>query len=392
MGCANIKGVNAGVSAAQKEKQAEGGHGAQPHQALVWVQYQEAWRCQSCGHEQAASRRVSAGRYESKSGRKFHICRDCYEQSYSSTAAPPEDEGLEKQPVSLLTQGKGKTATLRNAGKGQQPEASLAAGLAPAAAQDRQQPDSRWPAVGKGQQGAAQWRAAPTEAWSSHPAGSSGGFRHCQGLESGSGRGSRHASAASTDRGRGQPAPRLRDLSNGSGGCSAGRRLPELLAPPAQQGDAGGAGGKLLELPCPESPDVCSAVVHGPNLTATRASERKYSLKSEKALDQLESTDSRLRGVEEKVRKIAHTVSTSPTLDRKMHGHMKTDLALLEAEAHKLESQGVDNIYTSELQSGKTAAKELKREQLRRLEGLFVEIDDVFKAMSRASELPGGAS
>lgn len=63
-------------------------------------------------------------------------------------------------------------------------------------------------------------------------------------------------------------------------------------------------------------------------------------------------------------------------------GKMKTELAFLESEANRLESAGVDNVYTSELNSGKVSAKEAKKEQLARLETLFAQIDDLFKVIA----------
>jgi len=108
-----------------------------------------------------------------------------------------------------------------------------------------------------------------------------------------------------------------------------------------------------------------------------------YSIKSEEALSQLFEIDHRLSHIERRV----------ATLDRLVRGgvapaeglgKLKTELALLEAEAHKLESNGVDNVYTGELVSGKMPAKETKKDQLQRLESLFAQIDEVFASLPKS--------
>jgi GTP1/Obg family GTP-binding protein len=68
-------------------------------------------------------------------------------------------------------------------------------------------------------------------------------------------------------------------------------------------------------------------------------------------------------------------------------GLLKADLAQLEAEAHKLEAKGVDEIYTCELPAGVQAeAKQIKKAMLARLEKLFESMDATFRSI-RALEV-----
>lgn len=123
--------------------------------------------------------------------------------------------------------------------------------------------------------------------------------------------------------------------------------------------------------------------------------KRCFSVKSENALTALNVIEVRLKQIEDRVAEL-------DTFVRELGAHApsgsflkpKSELAQLEADAHKLESTGVDNIYTSELESGKASAKETKKEQLRRLEVLFDRIDKVFGLMPKgagggAATLPG---
>eukprot|EP00930_Biecheleria_cincta_P029263 TRINITY_DN20367_c0_g1_i3.p1 TRINITY_DN20367_c0_g1~~TRINITY_DN20367_c0_g1_i3.p1 ORF type:complete len:253 (-),score=67.96 TRINITY_DN20367_c0_g1_i3:19-777(-) len=71
----------------------------------------------------------------------------------------------------------------------------------------------------------------------------------------------------------------------------------------------------------------------------------------------------------------------------------KTELALLESKAKQLEGSGIDDIYTGDLQSGKQAAKDSKKDMLKRLETLFGRIDDTFANLkSRLESRPRAES
>uniref|UniRef100_A0A7S2MNY4 Uncharacterized protein n=1 Tax=Alexandrium andersonii TaxID=327968 RepID=A0A7S2MNY4_9DINO len=66
------------------------------------------------------------------------------------------------------------------------------------------------------------------------------------------------------------------------------------------------------------------------------------------------------------------------------NGQARDALAQVEARANKLETQDIDGVYTSKLVSGKTQAKNEKREQLARLERLFAELEGAFRQISAA--------
>lgn len=98
--------------------------------------------------------------------------------------------------------------------------------------------------------------------------------------------------------------------------------------------------------------------------------------------------EARLKQIENRVAELDKLVR-GPSLPVHALAKAKTELALLEADAHKLESTGVDNIYTGELESGKASAKETKKEQLRRLEVLFSFIDEVFSHIQSSTNTGG---
>jgi len=111
---------------------------------------------------------------------------------------------------------------------------------------------------------------------------------------------------------------------------------------------------------------------------------KKYSIRSEQALNDLSELDSRLSSIEGRVGELAARLQQKGRLRPEELGRMKTELAQLEAEAHKLESNGVDNVYTSELSSGRLPAKETKKCQLQRLEVLFERVDEIFASIQTA--------
>lgn len=115
---------------------------------------------------------------------------------------------------------------------------------------------------------------------------------------------------------------------------------------------------------------------------------RMLSVRSEAALKTLGDLDSRLAQIENRVAEMDALVrgARESELDAaEFLGQLKTELALLEAEANKLETCGVDSVYTCELESGKADAKAVKKVQLQRLEALFTKIEDVFAAIKQAS-------
>lgn len=175
------------------------------------------------------------------------------------------------------------------------------------------------------------------------------------------------------------PSPRAADGTEVVSFHSSVEGLDAPPPPPPQGGDeqgdvggeaAGGGEGAAEELQC-------------------QRQTRMYSLRSTMALQELSQLEDRLSSVERRVDDIAATIASAGL---ESIGALKTELALLEAEAHRLESSGVDNVYTGELASGKGAAKETKKSQLQRLEGLFAQIDALFAEMQRSSEPSGAAT
>jgi len=63
-------------------------------------------------------------------------------------------------------------------------------------------------------------------------------------------------------------------------------------------------------------------------------------------------------------------------------GQARTALANVESRAHRLEAEGVDGIYTSDLGSGKAQAKSEKKELLARLEKLFSRLEAAFQLIN----------
>lgn len=130
------------------------------------------------------------------------------------------------------------------------------------------------------------------------------------------------------------------------------------------------------------SPDACDGPPSAHSSPSKRKS-RQLSARSKAALQELRETDGCLRRLEQRVGEIAQLLGNSGAAHGQNVGQLKAELAQLEADANKLESKGVDSIYTSELVSGKASAKESKRGQLRRLETLFGDIEEVFHGLAR---------
>lgn len=109
---------------------------------------------------------------------------------------------------------------------------------------------------------------------------------------------------------------------------------------------------------------------------------RQFSIASTEAIEQLEQLGARLVPIEDRVAELNRLAQGPQCLGNETLGQMKTELAQLEAEANKLETKGVDSIYTSELRSGQEIAKQLKKAQLRRLESLFALIEQLFRVLN----------
>ena len=61
--------------------------------------------------------------------------------------------------------------------------------------------------------------------------------------------------------------------------------------------------------------------------------------------------------------------------------NVKTELAELEAKLVNLQCHGLDSIYICESNSSKDTAKALRKELIKRVDGIQQKIDDVFKEL-----------
>mmetsp|Transcript_55739 Transcript_55739/g.104889 ORF Transcript_55739/g.104889 Transcript_55739/m.104889 type:complete len:425 (+) Transcript_55739:88-1362(+) len=104
---------------------------------------------------------------------------------------------------------------------------------------------------------------------------------------------------------------------------------------------------------------------------------RCLSLHSEHALNLLSDTHEQLLQIEQSVADITLALQGRVGLEQAMH--LKSDLSQLEAKAKRLETKGIDDVYTGELNSGRQLAKDTKKDMLRRLEELFVIMEDAFR-------------
>lgn len=134
-----------------------------------------------------------------------------------------------------------------------------------------------------------------------------------------------------------------------------------------------------------ESGDTVAAIAE-PVVTATldldsssRTLTRQLSKPSMEAMEQLDRNEVLLAAIEGRVAELDRLAQGQDCPNAEGLGHMKTELAQLEADGNKLENKGVDSIYTSNLVSGQDQAKQRKKEQLRRLESLFALIDQLFR-------------
>lgn len=107
-------------------------------------------------------------------------------------------------------------------------------------------------------------------------------------------------------------------------------------------------------------------------------SKLRLSHSSEMALQALTSTEDELTQIENRTAEIAAALRTA--CSHSIVG-LKAELSQLEAKAKQLETKGIDDVYTSELNSGKQLAKDAKKDMLARFGRLFAEMDETFAAM-----------
>lgn len=102
---------------------------------------------------------------------------------------------------------------------------------------------------------------------------------------------------------------------------------------------------------------------------------RAYSGLSEEAMAGLRRSAEELMVLEDRVEEIAFQLDCQSLTS----GQARNELAHVEMQAKRLETQSVDAVYTSDLHSGKEAAKNAKKDQLARLESLFERLEVLFK-------------
>merc|ERR1712151_1317292 len=100
------------------------------------------------------------------------------------------------------------------------------------------------------------------------------------------------------------------------------------------------------------------------------------------ALENLGKSDEQLRTIEARVEELATKLKEGPP--QAELADIKTELATMESQAKQLEGKGVDDVYTGELNSGKTDAKAQKKDMLRRLEALFQNFEAIFEEIKNA--------
>lgn len=187
---------------------------------------------------------------------------------------------------------------------------------------------------------------------------------------------------------------------------SGGRRG----APPSQAPAAEGASAAPQQPPSPHSPTAGPAApapapsppsgtrerpsstsapsAAAPSSRDGREPRRRYSVLSQEALALLSRNEDELRRIEARVADLA----AAATAGGEPLAALRAELAQLEADAHKLEAQGVDNIYTGELHSGKSEAKQQKKAMLTRLEALFEKVDQAFQVADGSKRDPSAAT
>merc|ERR1712190_225019 len=119
---------------------------------------------------------------------------------------------------------------------------------------------------------------------------------------------------------------------------------------------------------------------------APRRHAPRMSAPSETALRKLNGTNIELSRIENRVKEI---VSALDSLVVEEIAPLKSELAQLETKAKQLEGKGVDDIYTSDLNSGKQLAKDEKKDMLCRFETLYATVDKaIAKSCARQNTTP----
>merc|ERR1719181_710842 len=92
------------------------------------------------------------------------------------------------------------------------------------------------------------------------------------------------------------------------------------------------------------------------------------------ALNELLKTGNLIAALEDSIEEIVAKVKSGEMNP----GEARTELSKVEGRAHKVEGNNIDEIKTSELNTGKVQAKDEKKNQLRRMEMLFETLETRF--------------
>lgn len=118
---------------------------------------------------------------------------------------------------------------------------------------------------------------------------------------------------------------------------------------------------------------IFKEIKHGPEFAIPSG---RLSKVSNDALVRLATLDQELSGFEERVLAISAQVAAGDASS-------KSELAQIESKLKQMETTGVDDVYTGDLESGKQMAKAAKKDMLRRFEVLFEKIDAIFAEIKK---------
>lgn len=109
--------------------------------------------------------------------------------------------------------------------------------------------------------------------------------------------------------------------------------------------------------------------------TVQPSAARQMSFLSLDAIESLQGSHDALSLLEQRVETIADFLGNGAIGP----AQARTDLAHVESAVSRLECDKIDSVYTSDLNSGKTRAKEEKKQQLARVEQLFQKLENLFR-------------
>merc|ERR1712176_255854 len=101
------------------------------------------------------------------------------------------------------------------------------------------------------------------------------------------------------------------------------------------------------------------------------------SFASKDAVERLAQTGVKVASLENAI----SAVESQWQLGQIQNGAAVTQLAHIESRLKRIEGDEIDDVQTGELQSGKDAAKGMKKTQLQKLEELFERIDSIMKRL-----------